>query len=171
MRTLPSTTPERWGEMLREHGLRVTTGRLTALAHIEAHPHSSAAEVHTALAAEQSSISQQSAHNIVNDLTEVELLRRIDLPDSGSALYETRTQDNHHHVQCVVCHRIEDVDCVVGAAPCLTPDHSHGMRLIEAAVIFRGVCAECDSVSDREQNTGATQAAHAIGELVARRSS
>lgn len=145
MRTAVSTSPAQWGELLRERGLRVTAGRLTALSHIEAHSHSSAAEVHSALSAEHPSLSQQSVHNIVNDLTEAGLLRRIDLPDSGSALYETRTADNHHHVQCIVCHRIEDIDCVVGEAPCLSPDHSHGMRLLEAAVTFRGVCADCDA--------------------------
>ncbi|MBU3995269.1 MAG: transcriptional repressor, partial [Actinobacteria bacterium] len=54
------------------------------------------------------------------------------------------TADNHHHVQCIVCHRIEDVDCVVGEAPCLTPHDAHGMRVLEASVTFRGVCAACD---------------------------
>lgn len=139
------TTPERWSELLREAGLRVTSGRVAALSFIEAHPHSSVAQIHTALASELPSMSTQSLHNITHDLTARGLLHRIDTPDSGSALYETRTADNHHHVQCIVCHRIEDVDCVVGAAPCLTPHDAHGMRVLEASVTFRGVCSECDT--------------------------
>lgn len=136
--------PAQWGELLREHGLRATAGRIAALDHLHAHPHSSVADVHGALVERLPSLTLQSVHNIAHDLTECGLLRRIDLPDTGSARYETRTGDNHHHVQCVVCHRIEDVDCVVGEAPCLVPGHAHGMRLLEAAVTFRGVCAECD---------------------------
>ena len=138
------TSPEQWGTLLREHGRRVTEGRVNVLSYIEAHPHISAAEILNALGDQLPSLSQQSVHNIVNDLTETGLLRRIDPPDSGRALYETRTGDNHHHVQCVVCGRVEDVDCVVGAAPCLTPSHTHGMRVLEAAITFRGVCAGCE---------------------------
>lgn len=148
------TSPEQWGTLLREHGLRVTEGRVTALSYIEMHPHSSAADILDALSSELPSLSQQSVHNIVNDLTETGLLRRIDPPDSGRALYETRTGDNHHHVQCVVCHRIEDIDCLVGGAPCLSPDHSHGMRLLEASVTFRGVCAECEPEAAKREPVG-----------------
>jgi len=144
MHPLETTSPERWSELLREVGLRVTSGRLAALAHIEAHPHSSVSQIHTALAHDLPSMSTQSVHNITHDLTKHGILNRIDTPDSGSALYETRTADNHHHVQCIVCHRIEDVDCVVGEAPCLTPHDAHGMRVLEASVTFRGVCAACD---------------------------
>ncbi|MGK0722457.1 Fur family transcriptional regulator [Leucobacter sp. W1478] len=144
MHPLVTTSPERWSELLREAGLRVTSGRLAALIHIEAHPHSSVAQIHAALARDLPSLSTQSVHNITHDLTAHGILNRIDTPDSGSALYETRTADNHHHVQCIVCHRIEDVDCVVGEAPCLTPHNAHGMRVLEANVTFRGICAACD---------------------------
>ncbi|CAG7619291.1 Fur family transcriptional regulator [Leucobacter soli] len=138
-------TPEHWGETLRAHGMRVTSGRVAALGYLQMHPHSSVADIHGALAGELPSLSQQSAHNIANDLTECGILRRIDLPDSGSARYEMKRGDNHHHVQCVVCQRIEDIDCIVGEAPCLRPEHTHGMRLLEAAITFRGVCADCES--------------------------
>ena len=66
------------------------------------------------------------------------------LPDSASARYETRIGDNHHHIQCIVCGRIEDLDCTVGHAPCLAPSHDHGMRIIEASVTYRAICAACD---------------------------
>lgn len=146
------TTPlEPWSELLREAGLRVTNGRIAALTYLDAHPHSSVAEIHSALEHEHPSLSTQSLHNITHDLTLHGILRRVDTPDSGSALFETRTADNHHHVQCIVCHRIEDIDCVVGAAPCLTPHGGHGMRLVEANVTFRGVCAECDPAVDSPQ--------------------
>ncbi|MGO2655278.1 MAG: Fur family transcriptional regulator [Pseudoclavibacter sp.] len=139
-----SIAPESWGEQLRESGLRVTAGRLATLQYLDEHPHSSAADIFAGLSDDMPSISAQSVHNIVHDLTRHELVRRIDLPDSGSARYETRTHDNHHHVQCVVCGHIEDVDCVVGHAPCLTPDDVHGMRVLTADITFRGVCPECE---------------------------
>lgn len=141
------TSSAEWADRLRADGLRVTNGRVAALRYIEQHPHSSVAAICNGLADEVASISQQSVHNITHDLTRCGLLRRIDLPDSGSTLYEVRTHDNHHHVQCMVCHRIEDVDCVIGAAPCIAPEHVHGMRLLAADVTFRGVCTDCDTTS------------------------
>lgn len=145
MPTQDLIAPQNWDEQLRAHGLRVTQGRVAALSYLTAHPHSSAADIHAALAEQLPSLSPQSVHNIANDLTECGILRRVDLPDSGSALYEPARGDNHHHVQCVVCSRIEDIACVVGEAPCLTPQHSHGMRMLEAAITFRGICVDCES--------------------------
>lgn len=137
-------TPEQWGDRLRERGLRITQGRIAALDYLTMNPHSSAADIHAALADRLPSLSQQSVHNIANDLTAHGILRRVDLPDSGSALYEPLRGDNHHHVQCVVCNRIEDVECMVGAAPCMTPHGDHGMRVLEASVTFRGICIDCE---------------------------
>lgn len=144
MHHYPTTSPAEWAEQLRARGLRVTSGRVAALGYIEAHPHSSVSSIHATLSKDLSSLSQQSVHNITHDLTDCGLLRRVDLPDAGSALYETRAHDNHHHVQCVICHRIEDIDCEIGEAPCLTPNEAHGMRLLEATVTYRGVCADCE---------------------------
>lgn len=145
--------PEGWGGLLREQGLRATAGRVAALDYLDTHPHSSVADVHAALSGELPSLTLQSVHNIAHDLTDCGLLRRISLPDSGGALYEAHRGDNHHHVQCVVCQRVEDIECVVGEAPCLEPGHTHGMRLLEAAVTFRGICPECEAQrADRDVN-------------------
>ncbi|WP_449276816.1 Fur family transcriptional regulator [Leucobacter sp. GX24907] len=153
-----TASPASRGERLRAHGLRVTSGRVATLGYLEEHPHSSAAEIHTALADELPSLSTQSVHNIVHDLTSCGILRRIDLPGTSSALYETRIGDNHHHVQCIVCHRIEDVPCAVGSAPCLTPGDTHGMRIVEAAVTFSGICSDCDAAQTAESHAPIQQA-------------
>lgn len=129
---------------LRARGLRATAGRVAALAYIDEHPHVTASDVFRGLREELPSTSPQAVHNIVQDLHQQGLLRRTDLSDSGGARYETRTGDNHHHVQCVVCGRVEDVDCVVGHAPCLVPSDSHDMRVFVTDVTFRGICRSCE---------------------------
>jgi Fur family ferric uptake transcriptional regulator len=70
------------------------------------------------------------------------LVRRIE-PAGSSALYETRTGDNHHHLVCRVCGGVTDVDCVVGNAPCLEPSDHAGFAVDEAEVVFWGTCGEC----------------------------
>lgn len=127
---------------MRERGLRVTRGRLAVLEVLDRQPHSSAEtvveEVHRGLP----DVSIQSVYNVLNDLTEQGILRRFTPPHSA-ALYETRVNDNHHHAICTGCGRVEDVDCAVGHAPCLTPSENHGMAIQIADVLYQGICEDC----------------------------
>jgi Fe2+ or Zn2+ uptake regulation protein len=59
----------------------------------------------------------------------------------GRALYETATAW-HHHAVCRVCGEVSDMDCAIGAKPCLSPDGEWG-QVDEAQIIFRGICAAC----------------------------
>ena len=61
--------------------------------------------------------------------------------------FEVRIDDNHHHLVCTSCGRVEDVDCVTGEAPCLHPSQMHGFTLSQAEITFWGRCASC-SASD-----------------------
>ncbi len=136
--------PHDWAGTLRAQGLRATVQRVAVLDYLDHHSHTDAEAIYQGVRESLPTISLQAVHLIVHDLSEKGLIRRISLPDSASARYETRIMDNHHHVQCIRCGRIEDVNCVVGHAPCIEPDHTHGMRIIEASIVFRGVCHDCD---------------------------
>lgn len=133
---------ERDTALLREHGLRVTQGRLALLDVLETMPHADAESLHTALAAAGSPTSVQSVHNVLGDLTAAGLVRRFE-PERSPARYERRIDDNHHHAVCSSCGRVEDVDCVVGAAPCLHADAPPGFTVQAAEVTFVGICAAC----------------------------
>ncbi len=69
-------------------------------------------------------------------------MRRIE-PAGSAARFETRTGDNHHHLVCRICGRTTDVDCAVGARPCLTPGVHAGYLLDEAEIVFWGQCSQC----------------------------
>lgn len=127
---------------LRAAGLRVTRGRLEVLQLLETAPHSDAESIHTALRAVDPHLSVQSVHNVLGALATAGLVRRIE-PAKSAARYERRIGDNHHHVVCTGCGAIEDVDCVVGHAPCLTPSSSSEFRIDTAEVTFWGLCAAC----------------------------
>lgn len=129
-------------EQLHDHGLRVTRQRLAVLGFLEAHPHSSADAVVSGVRDELPDLSMQSVYNVLNDLTALGMLRRF-TPPGSAALHETRVDDNHHHAVCMTCGRIEDVECAVGHAPCLSPSETHGMDIQVADVVYQGVCARC----------------------------
>ncbi|MFC4222916.1 Fur family transcriptional regulator [Lysinibacter cavernae] len=133
-----------WAAELRAAGLRATSQRVAVLTYLDHNPHSDAETILRGVLETLPTVSIQAVHGIVNDLTAAQIVRRVDLADSHSAQYETRTKDNHHHVQCIECGRVEDVDCAVGHAPCLTPSDTHGMRIIETDLTFRGLCTSCE---------------------------
>jgi len=98
---------------------------------------------------------------ILADLTDIDLLRKFE-PPGTPALYETRTGDNHHHAFCVRCGKVEDVDCAVGSAPCLTPSNFHGMALFSADVLYQGVCVDCQTEAEAELAKSQVQAAASV---------
>ncbi|MGY1551005.1 Fur family transcriptional regulator [Microbacterium sp. A588] len=132
-------------ERLRAAGLRVTMQRVAVINTLTARPHASAETVHSSLRSILSGVALPTVHSILGDLTGVGIVRRVSLPDAPSALYEVQhADDNHHHLQCVECGRVEDVACAVGEAPCLHPSHDHGMRILEASVTYRAICSDCE---------------------------
>lgn len=91
-------------------------------------------------------ISRQAVYDALGVLVEHGLLRRIQ-PVGSAARYEDRVNDNHHHLICRSCQRVVDVDCAVGAAPCLTASDDHGYEIDEAEVAYWGLCPTCLAVT------------------------
>ena len=109
---------------------------------LAAEPHSTADDIASQVRRELGSVSTQAVYDVLRACMGVGLVRRIE-PAGSPALYETRAGDNHHHLVCRVCGRVTDVDCVVGAAPCLKPSDLDGFAVEEAEVVFWGTCIEC----------------------------
>jgi Fur family ferric uptake transcriptional regulator len=93
-------------------------------------------------------ISRQGVYDVLGVLADKGLVRRIQ-PAGSPARFEHRVGDNHHHVVCRVCGRTDDVDCAVGATPCLDAADTHGYEIDEAEVIFWGRCPGCLEATDR----------------------
>ena len=146
-------------EDLRGRGLRVTYQRQAVLAVLADKPHATAAELAAELTVDgsiqMSRMSKQGLYNVLDDLTRVGLVRCIESARSA-ARYELRVGDNHHHMVCRSCGRIEDIDCAVGEAPCLDPAETAGFVVDQAEVTWWGVCALCR----RQAQSASTSPAH-----------
>ena len=129
---------------LRDAGLRVTEQRLAALAEIEKNGHISADDLRQRVTNKTGSISTQAIYDIVHTLKIVGILREIK-PNGSVALYEIETGDNHHHLVCRSCNRLEDVPGAVGYMPCLQAHVDYGFDIDEAEVIYWGLCPACRS--------------------------
>ena len=150
---MPSETPVDNDAILRQHGLQVTAQRLAVMRAVAGGPHSTADDIYTAVRAEIGAISRQAVYDAVTVLTDKGVLRRIQ-PAGSPARYEDRVGDNHHHLICRTCGRLDDVDCATGEAPCLVPVDHLDFVVDEAEVIYWGTCPDC--LAATTSNTNAT---------------
>ena len=137
-----ASTSMRHERLLRSAALSVTRPRVAVLAVLEQVPHADADSITRRIREHVGPVSHQAVYNVLRALTAVGLVRRIQ-PAGAAARYETRVGDNHHHLVCHGCGSIVDVDCAVGAAPCLTADDDHGFIVEDAEVVFWGRCPDC----------------------------
>ena len=149
----PAPAPEP-AARIRAAGLRVTAPRLAVLAALSEGGHQSAEQVIAAARARLGAVSTQAVYDVLNALVTAGLAARIE-PAGSPALFELRAGDNHHHVVCRDCGAVADVDCAVGAAPCLDPVTTSGFVVERAEVTYWGQCPECRKTS----RTGAATAA------------
>lgn len=145
---MPTTTthsPEDATALLRAAGMRVTRQRVATLVSLAQHKHATVDEIVTSLQEALPKVSFQAVYLVVADLVRAGIITRLDLPGHPSR-YELDLRDNHHHVVCTKCGRVEDVACAVGEAPCLHPSETHDMDIVVADVLYRGVCRACREV-------------------------
>ncbi len=129
-------------DLLRKHGVQVTAQRLAVLRAVSVQPHGTAHDIADVVRAEIGVISRQAVYDALGMLADKGLIRRIQ-PAGSPARYEDRVGDNHHHLICRTCGRMVDVDCAVGATPCLTAADDSGYEIDEAEVLYWGRCPEC----------------------------
>ncbi len=130
--------------LLRQHGIHITAQRLAVWRAVAGQPHTTADGIAETVRAEIGAISLQSVYDALGVLAAEGLIRRIQ-PAGSPARFEARVGDNHHHVICRVCGRLDDVNCAVGSAPCLTPADDKGYEIDEAEVVYWGRCRTCAS--------------------------
>lgn len=133
-------------DLLKNRGVHVTAQRLAVLSAVSKAPHSTAEEIVEIAKGDIGAISRQSVYDTLNTFVELGLVRRIQ-PSGSPALYEGRVGDNHHHLICRDCGRVVDVDCSVGAMPCLQAANDNGFEIDEAEVAYWGRCPDCKTSS------------------------
>ena len=130
--------------LLRQRGLHVTAQRLAVMRAVARAPHSTADRVAEIVRTEIGAISLQAVYDALSLLATEGLIRRIE-PAGAPALFEDRVGDNHHHLICRRCGAVVDVDCAIGAAPCLAAADAQGYDIDEAEVVYWGRCPKCRS--------------------------
>lgn len=129
--------------LLRTAGMRVTAQRMALLMAVSESPgHLDADTLRERAQQVTGRLSLQATYNVLRALTDAGLVRCTQIPGHPSR-YEIERHDNHHHFVCRHCGTIRDVECTVGAAPCMEPQLPEEYDTQEAAVTFWGLCPDC----------------------------
>ena len=144
---MTAAQPLSLADELRGAGLRVTAARVALLQAVRDGDHLGVEAIAAGVRDRIGQVSLPAVYDALNALTQAGLVRRIE-PAGSPARYEGRLRDNHHHVVCRSCGAVADLDCAVGAAPCLTPSDDHGFAIDEAEVTYWGRCPSCSTARD-----------------------
>ncbi|ADM72323.1 Transcriptional regulator PerR [Paenibacillus polymyxa E681] len=109
----------------------------------EAHDHPTAADVMNRLMERGYNLAYGTVYNSLRYLTDKELIRELKLGEAASR-YDGR-MDDHQHIICQVCGRVDEVMSEVPHDWIDTVTHETGYTIAHAHVVFGGVCKECQS--------------------------
>ena len=127
---------------LRATGRRVTMPRLLVHRCLqERNRHVTAEQVHAELAAQMPSLSAATVYETLDLLAELGLVRRVNTP-RGATTYDSRV-DDHHHVVCRECGRIEDLEAMVDASAAENAARAAGFAPDFAQLTVSGLCSSC----------------------------
>lgn len=130
-------------EHIRNAGFRATVQRTAFLMALSrARYPLGIAEIAASLKNER--IDQVTLYRIADSFEKTGLITRVDLR-SGRALYEYAGRTHHHHITCVDCGRIEDIEtCLPAATASALLSRSYNFKTVSAHVLeFFGTCKQC----------------------------
>jgi Fe2+ or Zn2+ uptake regulation protein len=134
-----------FSELLRQAGYRATPGRLKILKILQAQKEPlSIQELMLKLVDEK--IDQATVYRVLHVFQKIGLIRQVNL-HHGHADYEFVHADDHHHLVCVKCGRVEDIPGCDGeqlALQALSQSKSFS-RITQHSFEFFGICKACDA--------------------------
>jgi Fur family peroxide stress response transcriptional regulator len=140
---------EEFERLCREQGLPVTVQRRTvleALAGREDHP--TADQVFDEVCTRIPGIARGSVYRILETLVKLGIVRKVCHPGAASR-FETKTH-RHHHLVCLQCGKMIDLEDSSLDRIALPDARSRGFELVEYSIQFRGTCSACSRKASQE---------------------
>lgn len=134
-------SPAALAAIYRSKGRKITPQRqlLFQLMH-ENDCHPTAEALFAEASAQMPGISLRTVYQTLNELAEMGELQFIDI-GGGPTRFDPNL-DDHHHVVCIDCGQIRDVQ--VSGAAALHPSGAEDFVINEVGVVFQGVCSSCE---------------------------
>jgi Fe2+ or Zn2+ uptake regulation protein len=127
---------------LRERGQRVTPQRLMVARVIgDLDRHVSAEVVFDEVSHRMPGVSLPTVYATLDLFEELGIIRRAAVVE-GAALYDPRAEQ-HHHLVCRRCGRVEDLDAGIDFGPATRAAKRRGFASDHAELVLTGLCSDC----------------------------
>jgi Fe2+ or Zn2+ uptake regulation protein len=93
-------------------------------------------------------ISLATVYNTLNELVDMGEVLEISTGD-GPKRYDPNTTAVHHHLYCVECGALRDVNPEGTDRLTLPANQQHGFELLDMDIVFRGRCPDCRRTATR----------------------
>jgi Fe2+ or Zn2+ uptake regulation protein len=138
----PDTLDRELTSLLRARGQRVTPQRLVLHRVLRAQDrHLTAEEAMRSLNERLPNVSLPTVYATLELFEDLGLVRRVAM-EGGPALFDSRT-DDHNHVACRRCGRVEDIEASVEDAHARRAARAAGYEPEHTDVVVVGLCADC----------------------------
>lgn len=111
--------------------------------------HPTAEEVHAEVRRHMPSISLGTVYRNLEFLADRGEIRRIVC--SGKAMRFDGNVEEHHHLFCLGCGRLEDLECGFEIPPMPLEGEKSGFSILWARVVFEGFCGKCAHLAGHEK--------------------
>ncbi len=128
-------------KICREHSLPLTAQRRAVLEALWVRlTHPTVDEIWEDVRRTMPDISRTTVYRILETFTDLRVIRKVPHPGTV-ARYESRTS-RHHHLLCLQCGRMEDLDDAALDKVAL-PGKETGFQIEDYSIQFRGLCSKC----------------------------
>jgi Fur family ferric uptake transcriptional regulator len=130
-------------QRLRDRGWRLTAQRRVVSEVLAGeHIHLTADEVYTRAQRLLPEISLATVYNTLNELVDMGEVLEISTADAPKR-YDPNTTVSHHHLYCVGCGTLRDVNPRGTDRLSLPTTEQHGFEMLDVDIVFRGRCPDC----------------------------
>jgi Fur family transcriptional regulator, ferric uptake regulator len=133
---------ESLAEVLRNRGLRLTAQRQLVLDAVHELGHATPDQVHARVAARAAGVNITTVYRTLELLEDLGLVTHTHL-SHGAPTYHARTEDQHLHLVCRACGRVEEL-APAALDPIVDALHAErGFRVDVGHVALFGTCGRC----------------------------
>ena len=156
-----SVKMEELEKLCRQNGLPLTVQRRAVLeALMHRHDHPTADQIAEDIATLLPGVSRTTVYRVLETLVRINIARKVCHP-GAAARFEVETQ-RHHHLVCIQCGRMSDLeDPRLDTLP--FPDAvAHGFELTDYSIQFRGTCTDCAGATAASEHATSLRKGHKL---------
>jgi Fur family transcriptional regulator, ferric uptake regulator len=130
-----------WGNYLKDHGIRITNGRISILNIIESSTKGLTAEnIYSECKKKNENINLSTIYRTLELLEEKNILKKINI--DGPAIFVLKKEGHMHTLKCDMCNKSVEIQCPMEEIEESIKTQA-GFSLTEHKLELKGICDKC----------------------------